>query len=155
MHARPPIPDLLKFLAPYDAPLVAIALAARKLVLKSAPKASEIIFDGPYAVSLGYSFTGRLKEAFCHIVLYFNHVNLGFNHGVDLPDPAQLLTGTGKQTRHVTLQKVAGVKDPNLARLLRHAIEEGHILALSSRVPLIAPKTIVVVASAKKRRPPQ
>ena len=155
MPPRPPIPALLKFLEPYDAQLVAIALAARRLVLKSAPKSSETIFDGPYALSLGYSFTGRLKETFCHIVLYFNHVNLGFNHGVDLRDPAKLLTGTGKQTRHVTLHTQSDVKNPNLAKLLRHAIEDAHILTLSTKVPIIPPKTIVIATTTKKRRPPR
>jgi hypothetical protein len=150
---RPPIPELLKFLSAYDEPVAALALALRKMVLTTAPKATETIYDAYSAVAIGYSFTGRLKESFCHIAVYSEHVNLGFNRGTELPDPHKLLKGTGKQTRHATLRKPADVKDPRLGRLLRVAIQNAHILTLSTKIPVIPPQSIVKAVYARKRRP--
>jgi hypothetical protein len=153
MTVRPPIPELLKFLSAYDKPVVALALALRKKVLTAAPMATETIYDAYNAVAIGYSFTGRLKEGYCHIAVYPQHVNLGFNWGTELPDPHKLLEGTGKRTRHVTLRNLSDVKDPRLGPLLRIAIQNGHILALSANVPVIPPQSIVKAIYARRRRP--
>jgi hypothetical protein len=153
MPVRPPIPELLKFLSAYDKPVIAIALALRKKVLTAAPLATETIYDAYSAVAIGYSFTGRLKEGFCHIAVYSQHVNLGFDWGTELPDPHKLLEGTGKRTRHVALRNLSDVKDPRLGRLLRVAIQNGRILAFSAKVPVIPPQSIVKAIYARKRRP--
>jgi Domain of unknown function (DU1801) len=152
---RPPIQDLLKFLSAYDDTVVALALALRNKVLTMAPTASETIYDAYNAVAIGYSFTGRLKEGFCHIAVYPQHVNLGFNRGTELPDPYQLLRGCGKRTRHITLRQVVDVKDPRLARLLRLAIQNAHLLTLSTKVPIVPPQSVVKAVYARKRRPPR
>lgn len=76
----------------------------------------------------------------------------GTNRSTYLPDPDRLLEGTGKRTRHVTLRKLADVKDPRLGPLLRVAIQNGHILALS-KVPVIPPQSIVKAIYARRRRP--
>jgi hypothetical protein len=153
MPVRLPIPELLMFLSAYDKPVIALALALRKKVLTAAPVATETIYDAYNAVAIGYSFTGRLKEGFCHIAVYPKHVNLGFNWGTELPDPHNLLEGAGKRTRHVTLHNLSDVKDPRLGPLLRVAIQNGHILALSANVPVIPPQSIVKAIYARRRRP--
>jgi Domain of unknown function (DU1801) len=102
---------------------------------------------------VGYSFTGRLKESFCHVAVYAKHVNLGFNHGADLADPRGILQGTGKQVRHVTIREAADLKSADLTRLLRLAIKQSKELAASSRIPEIAPQSIVKAIYAKRRRP--
>jgi hypothetical protein len=42
--------------------------------------------------------------AFAYINVFKAHANVGFYHGVDLPDPARLLEGSGKRMRHVKLK---------------------------------------------------
>jgi len=81
---RAPHPELLQFLAPYRKPVRDLALAVRQMLLEEAPSAIETIYDAYNAVALGYSFTGRLKDGFCHLAVYPGHVNLGFNRGADL-----------------------------------------------------------------------
>src|SRR6202034_648073 len=80
----------------------------REIVLEEAPDAIESIYDAYSAVSIGFSFTGRLKDTFCHIATYARHVNLGFNRGASLADPQKILEGTGKSVRHI---KIAGESD--------------------------------------------
>src|SRR5579871_3047203 len=101
MSARPPDPRLLDFLSAYDPAIAQLALAVRELVLDAAPNAIESIYDAYSAVSIGFSFNGRLKDTFCHVATYAKYVNLGFNRGATLSDPQRVLQGTGKAVRHV------------------------------------------------------
>lgn len=120
---RPPDRTLLGYLASYDAHLSRLALALREVVLEEAPGAIESICKG-YAVTIAFSFTGRpLKDGFCHIVTYTNHVNLGFNRGALLPDPNRLLAGTGKSIRHMTIRNQDDLNRPTVRRYLQTAID--------------------------------
>jgi hypothetical protein len=119
LNRRPPSDQLLEFLAPYDLKLGELALALRDIVLNEAPEANETLFRG-YALSLAYSFTNRWSQGFCHIVVYRNHVNLGFNKGAVLADPKGLLEGSGKIIRHL---RIDDLKQPHILRFLRSAIK--------------------------------
>ena len=50
-----------------------------------------------------------------------HHVTFGFARATSLPDPRQLLEGTGKNLRHVKVRDMAGVKSPGLRDLIRAA----------------------------------
>ena len=120
-----PSPDrrLLGYLAPYDPHVSSLALALRQIVLEEAPEAIESIAKG-YAVAIGFSFTGKpMKDGFCHVVAYSTHVNLGFNRGAELPDPARILKGTGKSIRHITVRSHGQLDNALIRRYLQAAIE--------------------------------
>ena len=153
MGVRAPIPKLLEFLGAYDVQIVALALAVRRFVLTETPRATETIYDAYNAVAIGYSFTGRLKESFCHMAVYAKHVNLGFNRGVDLADPRGILQGNGKQIRHFTIREVGDVKNSYLTRLLREVVQNARELGKSNKIPEIAPQSVVKAIYAKRRRP--
>lgn len=120
---RPPDRRLLSYLAPYDPHIAKLTLALREVVLEEAPDAIESLVNG-YAVSIGFSFTGKpLKDGFCHVVTYSSHVNLGFNRGALLPDPNKILMGSGKSIRHITIHDQRELERPFLRRYLQAAIE--------------------------------
>ena len=122
--ARPSDSKLLDYLAPYDPHVSRLALAARQVVLEEAPEAIESFFSG-YAVTIAFSFTGKpLKDGFCNVVAYTNHVNLGFNRGTLLPDPNHVLTGTGKLIRHLPIHSERDLDRPFLRRYIQAAIEQ-------------------------------
>lgn len=121
---KPPDPVLLGHLASYDPHVSRLALAAREAVLEEAPDAIESIFRG-YATVVAFSFTGKpLKDGFCHVVTYSTHVNLGFNRGALLPDPAGALAGTGKLIRHITIKSESNAHHPVVRGLIQAAIEQ-------------------------------
>jgi hypothetical protein len=121
---RPPSPKLLSFLSKYHPHISNLTLSLRELVLDEAPEALEHVIQ-TYAVSIAFSFTGKpLKDGFCHIVTYADHVNLGFNRGAQLPDPRKLLKGSGKKIRHLSLNKPADLDAPHLRKFLRAAIDQ-------------------------------
>jgi hypothetical protein len=150
---RAPIPDLLKFLAPYDPSIQQLALDARAYLLAIEPRATETIYDAYNAVAIGYSFTGRLKECYCHVAVYPKHVNLGFNRGADLDDPREILQGKGSQVRHVTIHEKTALAGPYLKNLVRAAIVNARALGLAGGIPEIEPQSIVKAIYANRRRP--
>jgi hypothetical protein len=153
MGVRAPLPELLEFLAAYDDRIVVLALAVRRFVLTETPRATETTYDAYNAVAMGYSFTGRLKESFCHIAVYAKHVNLGFNRGVDLADPCKILQGNGKQVRHVTIREAGDLKNAYLTGLLRAAVRNARELGRANKIPEIAAQSVVKAIYAKRRRP--
>ncbi len=141
-------PDYLRFLRPYPAEIRDLALAARALVLREAPGATELIYDAYNAVAAGYTFTGRPSDAPIHIAVYAKWVNLGFTRGADLPDPDRVLQGSGRQVRHLRLSTPADLESPVLLHFLRAAIAR----APRPAGPL-APTTAVRGNYPNKRRP--
>ncbi len=122
---RRPSPELRKFLAPYDPAIARLFLAARAAVLEAAPDASELVYDAYNAVAEAFTFSERLKEAFCHVAAYPKHVNLGFNRGASLPDPERWLAGSGARIRHVRVTAVEDLTRAAVRALIRAAVAEG------------------------------
>ncbi len=140
---RRPDPKLLDFLLPYPEAVARMALALRKVVLEEAPGANEVICRG-YAVSIAFTYSEKWTNAFCHIVVYKGHVNLGFNRGAELPGGEAVLEGTGKRIRHFPVRTAADLENPNLRRFLRAAIE------IADRSKSGKPRTIFAGRAAGK-----
>jgi hypothetical protein len=51
-----------------------------------------------------------------------NGIKLGIAHGTELPDPKQLMQGSGKVHRHVQLRTKNDLKQPGLKPLLKAAL---------------------------------
>ncbi|MGB5508114.1 DUF1801 domain-containing protein [Robiginitalea sp.] len=111
---KPP-PHLVICLDPYDPGIQEMAFYLRRLILEWVPETNELIWDGYNAVSMAYSKSEKLRDAFCHIAVYKAHVNLGFNRGTELSEDTLPLEGTGRLIRHYKVKRldafpVAGVK---------------------------------------------
>ena len=70
-------------------------------MLATVPAAHEILWDATNAVSFVYAPGERWQDGVVHIATYTRHVNLGFNRGAALADPAGVLRGSGRSIRHV------------------------------------------------------
>jgi len=119
----PPAPaKLLELLSTRDSGLAELTLALREIVLEEAPGATELVHDVKYAIALNYTFTGRLKGAFAHIVVYRGHVNLGFYKGAELADPKKFLEGDGKSIRHLRIGSHGDLAKRHVRKFLGEAI---------------------------------
>jgi hypothetical protein len=100
-----------------------LANALRKLISEVYPNIVEVPW--PRLQVIGYGIGPKKStEHFCYIAPYDEHVNLGFNYGLGLPDPDHLLEGAGKKFRHVKIQTIEDVKRSPLKNLLQAAIKE-------------------------------
>lgn len=149
MAIRPPHDKLLEFLTPYGREITQLALRVREAVLKEEPEAIELIYDAYNAVTTAFSATAELKGAFCHVAVYRDYVNLGFNNGALLPDPKKRLQGKGTRIRHIKIDDARELKSPEIVELIRQAACQVPRVAGSKA----AAPAIVKAIYPKKRRP--
>ena len=114
-------PDFEKILSDNPLPMQFLYRDIRKLVLQACPTCNELLYH-THALSSVYSLSDKLKHAFCHIPVYSNHINLGFNLGADLDDPEGILSGSGKKIRHVSIRESSDLSHPAIARLIADAV---------------------------------
>jgi hypothetical protein len=92
------------------------ALAARwfACLRRCGPDVRDVMHDG--------SPTACVQDAaFAYVGVFTAHVNVGFFHGADLPDPGRLLLGSGKRMRHVQIRPSVDLDEAALDTLVRDA----------------------------------
>ena len=149
----PPRPEYIQFLSLFGPGITRLALVVRQLVLEEAPASTELIYDAYNAVATGYSFTGRPSDAFVHIAVYAHWVNLGFNWGVDLPDPEGVLEGSGRRIRHIRISQPADLEKPIVRRLVKAAAARAERSDHKKGQSATAGGSVVRAVYARRRRP--
>ena len=115
-------PDFERVLSDRPIALQALYRDVRRAVLSVYPDSNELLYH-THALTSVYSPSRQLKHAFCHIPVYGQHLNLGFNVGTQLEDPAGLLQGTGSLIRHVPIHDDEALKAPALIDLIKRAVD--------------------------------
>jgi len=148
----PPPKPLIELLKPYGPAIRKLALTTRDFVIPEMEPCFEYIYDAYSAVSFGYGPNDRYQDGAIHVAVYTKHVNLGFNQGAHMKDPAKLLKGTGNNVRHITIKTEADLKRPEIREYL---CEARRIAAKNCPYPneLKGVTSSVKAIYAKKRRP--
>jgi len=115
-------PHFQHFLDFKDKVLIDQYLDIRHYLFSISPDANELIYN-THALTSVYSLSDRLAESFCMIPIYSKHLNLGFNKGAILPDPANLLKGTGKLIRHIPITTKDDYRNQDVKTLIENAIQ--------------------------------
>jgi hypothetical protein len=115
-----PAMTVAELFARYTPEVRSLAEKTRALVLELFPTGIEQV-DAPDAM-VAYGTGPRMAQQVFYIAGFKSHVNLGFMHGAELDDPAELLEGTGKRLRHVKIRKVEDVGRPELRELMQEEI---------------------------------
>lgn len=113
--------DFLYLLQLKDDDLIQLYIALRNLILDIAPGCNELLYH-THALTSVYSTSDKLGDGFCHIPIYANHLNLGFNKGTLLDDPKGILQGTGKLIRHIPIKRMTDLKTTGLKDLIKNSI---------------------------------
>ena len=95
----------------------------RELLLAADPDACVVVRLGDRAATFGVG-PKKMSEGYCYIMPHANWVNLGFYKGADIPDPDNLLEGTGAKLRHIKIRSLEACDNPQIATLIRAAIDE-------------------------------
>jgi hypothetical protein len=112
--------EVSEVLAGYEPAMRALAEKARQVIHSLVPDAEEEAVDVWQAVAFA---CGDGKVNFCSIAPHKARLNLNFNRGAELPDPAGILEGTGKKERFVRLEREEDLGKEALAALVRAAAE--------------------------------
>lgn len=97
-----------------------LASLLRKLVIRVMPGVVEVPWPKMRMASYGVG-PKKKTEHFCYISAQKGDVNLGFYYGAELPDPEELLQGTGKLLRHVKIREEKAIRSKALRKLLELA----------------------------------
>ena len=116
--------DLMSELPPGTAAAVEpIARKLREIILDDFPAAIEVVRLGDGAASYGVG-PKKMSESHVYVMPQADYVNLGFWHGVGLPDPDGLLQGTGAKMRHTKVRSVEDAGTPAVRALVKAALAE-------------------------------
>jgi hypothetical protein len=148
-----PNPRLKEFLLPYDKHIQKLTISLRNFVTELIPEANELIWDNYNALAMAYSKSEKLNDAFCHIAVYANYVNFGFNRGTELKTNKIKLKGTGKLIRHLTVKDLDSFPKNEIEEMIWEAVgiseqRNAELVSIKSKG-----KSIVMSVSEKKRRP--
>ena len=112
-------------IAKFDPAVARLARAARATLRKRFPTAVELVYDGYNALAIGYSSTARTSDGIVSIAVYSRGVNLYFMYGRSLPDPDNLLQGSGTQGAFIRLADLSVLGHPSVEALLVAAVRDG------------------------------
>jgi len=145
--------QLLSFIEKFEPRHQAVIRAARKKLRKRFPTASELVYDNYNFFVIGFGPSDRPSDCIVTIAAAANGVGLCFVRGASLPDPNQVLIGSGKQTRFVRLPSADVLDEPAVQTLLSIAADRAKSsLPTSGRGKLVI-RSVSVKQKPRRKRP--
>lgn len=114
-----PETDILYFLSNYPDNVYSNAVKLRVLLFKVLPDIQETL-DKPARI-IGYGYGSKYSDSICAMIPSQKGLKLGFYKGTELPDPAKLLTGSGKVHKFVEIKSVKDINSSVFKKLLATA----------------------------------
>lgn len=149
MTTKSPEQQLAGWLAKYTPEIRAVAEAVLAKMRRRLPTAVQLVYDNYNALVIGFGPTERASQAVFSVVLYPRWVTLFFLRGARLPDPDELLKGSGKIVRHLILEDAKVLDRPAVRALMAHALEAAEVPMPPGRKP----GPMLIKAAAAKQRP--
>jgi hypothetical protein len=143
-----PEDQLRIFIEKFDPQHQTIIRAARKKLRKRFPTSTELVYDNYNFFVIGFGPNDRPSDCIVTIAAGANGVGLCFVRGASLPDPDEVLLGSGKQTRFVRLASADVLEEPAVQTLLSVAAERAQAL-----LPATGRGKLVVRSVSAKQRP--
>src|SRR5262245_26178260 len=109
------------FLSQYNEDVFANAQELREVLLATLPDITEQL-DIP-AKMIAYCYGQKYSELICVIIPSKKGLKLGFNRGIELPDPDKLLEGTGKISRYVVIKSDKQIRSAAMKKLIANALK--------------------------------
>src|ERR1700680_3626128 len=98
--------------------------AVRKALRRRFPTGYELAYDNYNFFVIGYSSSERPSDSIVSIAAGANGVGLCFIRGASLPDPKEILLGSGNQTRFVRLESADVLARPEVEALVSAAVTQ-------------------------------
>jgi hypothetical protein len=142
-----PTKQLAGFIAKFDTRVGKLIRSTRLAVRRRFPTATEIVYDNYNSPALGFSSTERPSNCVVSLAANAKGVGLCFYYGTTLPDPHEILQGSGNQTRFIRLESAATLAKHEVEALLKAAVKQ-------AKTPMPAAgkgRTIIKSISTKQR----
>jgi len=119
---KPIHPDFLYHLNFKDQKIIDLYLDLRSYLIELFPDGNELLYH-THALTSVHTISEKISDGYCMIPIYTNHLNLGFHKGSMLKDPHNLLKGTGKLIRHISVNEIGDYRNLKVTTLINSAIE--------------------------------
>ena len=140
--------ELAGFIAKFTPPMQDQIRACRARMDALFPDAIQLVYDNYNFLVIAFGPTTRPSEALFSLAAHARGVNLCFlQRGPDLPDPTNVLRGSGKMVRNVRLAEATDLDSPAVDALISAALGLAAIPMSSSDGPELLIKSV----SAKQR----
>ena len=103
-----------------DPEVAALARRAQAIIEDVMPDVVKVAWPTQNIIGYGVG-PKKMSEQYCYIALLKGRINLGFYYGADLPDPQNLLEGTGKALRHIKISEMEQLENPAVRDLVEAA----------------------------------
>jgi hypothetical protein len=130
----------------YSSEVAGLARKALAKVRKLLPGAVELVYDNYNALAVAFGPTDRTADVILSLTLYPRWVSLFFAQGARLPQ--KRLSGNGKRVRHLVIESIAVLDEPEVRALVEMAVAQ-------ATAPLSKRRVIIksVAANQRPRRP--
>jgi hypothetical protein len=120
----------------------------RRALRKRLPTSNELVWDNYNFFVIGYSATERPSDSVVSIAAAANGVGLAFYRGATLPDPDEILQGSGSQNRFLRVDSAAILQRPEVEALIAAAIAQ-------NTTPFAASggRKLIIRSISKKQKP--
>ena len=142
-----PKQQLESFIDKFTPEVAAQARAAFAWMRRKFPAATVLVYDNYNALAIGFGPNERTSEAVFSIAVFPKWVNLFFLQGAAMRDPHRRLAGSGNQARHIRLDPIDLLDDPQVLELID---SEAKRLGL---VPGTGRGKIVIKSVSDRQRP--
>src|SRR6202162_1640195 len=119
-----PAKQLAGFIAKFDTRVGKLIRSTRLAVRRRFPTATEIVYDNYNVLALGFSSSERPSDCVVSLAANAKGVGLCFYYGATLPDPHEILQGSGNRARFIRLESAAALANPAVEALLKAAVKQ-------------------------------
>jgi hypothetical protein len=140
--------QLRTFIAKFDRKNQVLIRAVRRALHRRLPWAHELVYDNYNFFVIGYGPDERPSHAILSIAAGASGVGLCFVRGATLPDPAKILSGSGKQTRFLRIPSAEVLARPDVVRLIDDAVAHSVV-----PLPTVGRGRLLIRSISRKQRP--
>ena len=142
-----PAKQLAGFIAKFEPAVQRVVRSCRWALRRRFPTAIEQVYDNYSFLAIGYCSTERTSDCIVSLAVSAKGVALSFYNGATLPDPENVLNGSGAQNRFVRLRSAKDLRESAIDTLLLAALAQANTpLSKSGRGV-----TLIKSVSAKQR----
>jgi hypothetical protein len=145
-----PARQLAEFIAKFSPSMARDARAALARLGRLVPGgAVRMVYDNWNGLVIGFGPNDRPSDAIVSLLVVPDHMSLCFiDDGPSLPDPDQLLKGSGNVVRHIRLTSARDLDRPPVKRLIKMAVAR-------SDVPFArrGPSPLIIKSISPRQRP--
>ena len=142
-----PEAQIASFVAKFTPEMASKILSLRAALRNQFPTAWELVYDNYNFLVFGFCTTPRSSDCIVSLAANSKGAVLSFYYGTSVPDPHNLLLGSGNQNRFIRLESTATLEIPEVRDLIAAATAH-------ARTPLPAHgtgATVIQSISAKQR----